>query len=89
MSGFKNVNWAALIAELLQLAPQAIVDVEQDKSTFGSEAKTQAAAQATMQASQIAQTIDPNDTETINAATAVTEGIVTALKTPPPTQSGG
>lgn len=48
------------------------------------EAKVQAATAATMQASQVAQEIDPGDTEKLAAATAVTNSIITALQTPPP-----
>jgi hypothetical protein len=76
-----------LAADVLALAPQIIQDVFADKSELPTESKLQAATTATMQASQVAQEIDPNDTDKIDAATAVTAGIITALQTAPPAKS--
>ncbi|HZD31607.1 MAG TPA: hypothetical protein VE779_08090, partial [Candidatus Angelobacter sp.] len=64
-------NWAAFVAEILQLAVPIVADVEADKATFSTESKTAAAATATMQASQLAAAIDPADAGTIEAASAV------------------
>ncbi len=79
-----SFNWKSLVAELLTLAPAVVQNVETDKKGADAETKTQLATQALVQASTIAQTVDPNDTATIHGVTAVAGGIVTALKTPPP-----
>lgn len=77
-------SWAAFAAEILQLAPQIISDIAADKATFSDEDRTTAAAHATMQASSLAQQLDPADLDTANEATAVAGAIITALKTPAP-----
>jgi hypothetical protein len=77
-------SWAAFAAEVLRLAPTIIADVEQDKVGFSEEGKVAAATQATLQASQLAQAIDPADTDTINEATGVAYTVISALQTPPP-----
>jgi hypothetical protein len=77
-------NWRAFIAEVLQIAPAIVKAVEVDKVAFSHEDKTTAAAQATLQASQLAAAVDPADAATIDAAAEVTSGLITALKAPPP-----
>jgi len=77
-------SWKAFLEEILGIAPQVMVDVATDKQAFGSDSHIAAATTATMQASQLAQTIDPNDTQTIAAATAVTEGVIQGLVKPTP-----
>ena len=79
--------WQRLALDVLALAPQCIQDVFADKADMPNETKLQAATTATLQASQVAQEIDPNDTDKINAATAVTSTIIAALQTPPPAQA--
>ena len=89
-----SFNWKSLVQELLALAPSVVQNVETDKAHANTETKTQLATQALVQASTVAQTVDPKDTGTIDAVTAVAGGIVTALKAPSPvpaaaaTQSG-
>lgn len=79
-----KIDWGKFVTEVLTIAPAIVATVAQDKAAFSHESKTDAAAQATMQASQIAQALDPKDADTIAAASAVAKGIITALKTPPP-----
>ena len=81
MAGF---NWKAFLEEILGIVPQVIADTATDKASFGSESHVQAATTAALQASQIAQTIDPNDTNTIQAATALTTGVIQGVFTPTP-----
>jgi len=79
-------NWKALVQDLLITAPSVMQDVETDKANANAstETKTQLAAQALVQSSTIAQSVDPNDAATINGVAAVATGIITALKTPSP-----
>ena len=77
-------NWKSLVEELLVLAPTVVQNVETDKASANSATKTQLATQALVQASGVAQSVDPKDTATINGVTAVAGGIITALKTPSP-----
>jgi hypothetical protein len=83
-----KIDWTSffqsLIPKVLSVAPKVILDVEQDKANFSHEEKTQAATEATLQTSEIASVLDSKDQETIDAATTVTNGIITALKTEPP-----
>ncbi|HZD47827.1 MAG TPA: hypothetical protein VE178_03710 [Silvibacterium sp.] len=81
-------NWKHFIEEALALAPRIVTTVEQDKADEPHETKTQLAAQSLMQASTVAQTIDPNDAATTQDATVVAAGIISALKTPPPAPAG-
>ena len=76
-------NWKALIEDLLGVAPQVISDVFADKAAAPTESKIALAGQGMLQASSVAQSIDPNDTEKIEAATAIAEGLATAVQTPP------
>jgi hypothetical protein len=79
-------NWKALVQDLLITAPSVMQDVETDKAnaTASTETKTQLATQALVQASTVAQSVDPNDAATVSGVTAVANGIITALKTPSP-----
>jgi len=77
-------NWNSLVKELLVLAPSVVQNVEADKANASTETKTQLATQALVQASTVAQAVDPNDTATVNGVTAVAGGIITALKAPSP-----
>lgn len=77
-------HWKSFIAELLAKAPAVVQTVETDKADASHETKTQLAAQALVQGSTIAQSVDPNDTATIEAITAVAGGVVSALKAPSP-----
>jgi hypothetical protein len=79
--------FARLALSVLALAPQIIQTVWLDKSDLPHESKVQAATTATMQASEVAQEIDPADTGKIDAATTITKSIITALQTAPPAQS--
>jgi len=79
-----SFNWKSLVQELLALAPSVVQDVETDKAHASTDTKTQLATQALVQASSVAQSVDPKDTGTIDAVTAVAGGIVTALKAPSP-----
>lgn len=79
-----SFNWKSLVEELVVLAPSVVRTIETDKANESTETKTQLAAQSLVQASTVAQSVDPRDKNTIDAVTAVAGGIVTALKTPPP-----
>ena len=79
--------WARLAQEMLALSPQIIQNVWTDKANMPHESKVAAATTAALQASQVAQEIDPGDTDKINAATAVTGTIISALQAPPPAQA--
>jgi len=80
-------SWKQFIEESLALAPGIVTTVEQDKAGASTETKTQLATQSLIQASTVAQTLDPNDTATVQAVNTVAGGIITALKTPPPATS--
>ncbi|MGA8876197.1 MAG: hypothetical protein WCC25_16135 [Candidatus Korobacteraceae bacterium] len=79
-----SFNWKSLVQELVSLAPSVVQDVETDNANASNQTKTQLATQALVQASTVAQSVDPNDTTTIQGVTAVAGGIITALKTPSP-----
>jgi hypothetical protein len=81
---FKNFNWALFVAELLQNAGPVIVAVEKDKADASHETKTELATQSLLQTSTVAQSVDPKDTEKIQAITAIAGGIIQATKTPSP-----
>jgi hypothetical protein len=77
-------NWNSLVADFLTLAPTVVADVETSHANASAETKTQMAADALVQASAVAQSLDPNDAATVNGVAAVASGIVSALKTPSP-----
>jgi hypothetical protein len=77
-------SWGAFAEEILALAPKAISDVLVDKQQFTDERKTQAINTAVMQASQLANTIDFDDSESYDAAKAVAGTIVAAVRQTPP-----
>jgi hypothetical protein len=77
-------NWKSLVEELLVLVPTVVQNVEVDKANADSATKTQLATQTLVQASSVAQSVDPNDSGTINGVTAIAGGIIAALKAPSP-----
>ena len=77
-------NWQALVGDLLNNAPSVIQTIETDKANASTETKTQLATQALVQASTVAQQVDPSDSATINGINAVASGIITAFKAPSP-----
>ena len=84
------MNFFARLAEdALALAPQIIQDIFADKAAMPTESKVAAATQATLQASQVAQEIDPADADKTAAATAVVSTIINALQQPPPANNSG
>jgi len=77
-------NWKALVQDLLVQAPSAIQAAETNNPTASAETKTQLATTALVQASTVAQSVDPSDAATVSGVTAVANGIITALKAPSP-----
>jgi hypothetical protein len=73
--------------KLVKQAPQIVADIEKDKADASTETRTQLAAQALVQLSDVAQSIDPNDAEAFKAFTAMAVMAVTALKAPSPVQA--
>jgi hypothetical protein len=84
-----SFDWKSLVQDLVSKAPSVIQTVETDAADASTETKTQLATQALLQASTVAQSVDPNDSATINGVTAVASGIVTAFKAPPPVSPAG
>ncbi len=70
--------------KLLGQASVIVTDVEKDHSDAPHETKTDLAATALVQASDVGKNMDPNETAAINALTAVAGAFIKALKTAPP-----
>lgn len=70
--------------KLLEQAGPIVQAIEKDKTDASTETKTQLAAQALVQGSKIAQSMDPNDTQAVQALTSIAATAVVALKAPSP-----
>ena len=76
--------WSTFADEVLRLSPQILADVFQDKRNYTYEQRSEAAVNSVMQVSQLAQSIDPADTDTIAAATSVAATVIAAVRAPSP-----
>lgn len=78
-------DWKTFVIGLLAAAPSIISAVEQIHGDAKSNAsKTQLATESLLVATGVAQAVDPADTNTIAAASAMAGGIIEAFKTPAP-----
>lgn len=73
--------------KLAKQAPLIVADIEKDKADASTETKTQLAAQALVQLSDVAKSADPKDAEAIEAFTTMAALMVAALKAPSPLQA--
>jgi hypothetical protein len=81
-------NWKTVLTTALAFfvkeGPTVVADVEKVHGGASEETKTQLAAEALVDGSKVLDQLEPNDSEAIDAVTAVAHGIVTSIKEPSP-----